>query len=493
VGALGLLFCVLVVLIQRFDAPVVLLAVVALAAAASLVLRPELATLLTVFLLYTNIPAILTKRHGVPVAAAGAFILLLGLPLLHAIIIRREPLRFDTTLRLMLAYLAVVLCSALVATDPGITFDYAQKFAAEGLLLYLLVVNVVRSAATLRRVIWTALAAGSLLGAVTTYQEVTGHFRQEFGGLAARNYEFMELRQRDPTDPEVRELMQSYTERYGTSGRAPRANGPLDEPNRFGQIMIVLLPLALFCYRTGRNAWSRAGAMAAAALISSAIVYSESRGAFVTLVILALLAGMIRWVRPAYVLTAALIGLLLAPLVAPKYVERLASLAGVTTLAEGAASAEADGALKGRAAAMTSAARVFLDHPMLGVGAGQFQPFYSVEYQQNDPRFRFREPRPYMAHSLYLQLGAELGVVGLVAFLSIFGFQLRELDRARRRWSETRPEVAQLATAVAFSILAYLGAAVFLHMGFERYLWLVVALAGSTLQIVQDATRAEAR
>ena len=485
--ALG--FCALVLLVQRFDAPVVLVAAAALACAVPLLLWPELATLLTVLLLYLNVPAILTKRHGVPVAAAGALILLLGLPLLHALFVRREEPRGDTALRVMLAYLGVVVVSALGARDPAVALEYAQRFVLEGIMVYWLVLNAVRSRATLRRVVWTVVAAGSLLGALTAYQEVTGSFRQEFGGLAERNFEFTELRALDRDDPEVRERLQAFAERSRSGdGRAQRANGPMDEPNRFGQILVVLLPLALFCYRVGRGVWTRLAAALAGGLILCGVMFSHSRGAFVTALGLVALAGYIRWIPRSHLLAGALAALLLAPLVAPRVVARVASIASTTSLVESGAGASADGAIKARAAAMLAAANVFMDHPVLGVGAGQFKPFYSARYQEKDPRHAFREAQDFYAHSLYLQLAAELGVVGLAVFLAIFAVLLRDLDRARRRWRVSHPESAELATALLFAILGYLGTSVFLHIGFQRYLWLLAALAGAALHLLRGAT-----
>ena len=485
-ASLSAAFCLLVLLVQRFDAPAVLVGLAALPAVLLLLLRPELATVATVFVLYTNLPAILTRRHGVPVAVAGLFILLLAAPLAHHLLVRRERLRLDATFGLMLAYLGVVLLSALVAREPRLTLDYASRFVVEGLLIYLLVVNVVRSHATLRRVVWAVLAAGALLGALSSWQEVTGSLRQEFGGLAERNVEFRELRRMDREDPQVRELIEAWSATHGPSGRSQRAYGPTDEPNRFAQVLVVLLPLALLGYRTAGGRVARAAAALAGLLVLGGLACAASRGAFVTLAALTLLAAGMRWIPRSRLVLGAALAMLVAPLVAPSLVARVASLGGVTRLVQDGAASSADGAIKGRAAAMVAAARVFADHPVLGVGAGHFQPHYSAEYQQNDPRFRFREARSYHAHSLYIQLGAELGVIGLVAFLAIFAVQLRALDRERRRWAAVSPERAHLATAFFLSVLGYLGTSAFLHLGFQRYLWLLVALASAALHLLRN-------
>src|SRR5690606_13612012 len=131
----------------------------------------------------------------------SGFLALLGIPLLHFVIARREPIRTDAILALMLVLLGVMLVSALRARGTSVAMGYILTFVAEGLLLYWLLVNTVRSTATIRRVLWTMLGAGALLGALTTYQEVTGNYHHDFYGLAARNSEIIQLEQMDPEDP----------------------------------------------------------------------------------------------------------------------------------------------------------------------------------------------------------------------------------------------------------------------------------------------------
>lgn len=487
----ALALCVLAALVRRYDAPAVLLAAAVALPATLLLLRPELATLLTVFLLYLNVPGILVKRHGVPVAVAGALVLLLGIPLLRALVVRREPLRVDATLRLMLGFLGVVLLSALAARDPALVLEYARRFVMEGVLVYLLLVNAIRTMPALRRAIWTALAAGSLLGALTTYQELTGTFRREFGGLAERNHEILALRAQGASDPDARAMLRDFMARNAKARANARANGPMDEPNRFAQILVPLLPLALMAFRLGRRRAARAAAVAAALLVASGIFLADSRGAFVTVVVLAIVAGGIRWISRPWLLGAAVAGLLLVPVAAPKFAGRVASIAGATSIVSGGAAP--DGAVLGRAAAMRAAAHAALDHPLLGVGAGQFKPFHSREYQLEDVTSPFRYVKDWYAHSLYLELAAELGVVGLAAFLLVFVRLLRALDRARRRWRISRPDVAHVATGLELCILGYLGTSAFLHLGFQRYLWLLTALAGAALHVFRAIEAAESR
>ena len=144
-----------------------------------------------------------------------------------------------------------------------------------------------------------------------------------------------------------------------------------------------------------------------------------SRGAFITMAVLVCCLLLWKYIRPGRL---ALAGLVLAGIVAamaPGVFSRVASIGGVGVLGQQDAKVEPDGAIRGRATEMLAALAVFIDHPFLGVGPGQYVPFYSERYQMLD-EVSFRHlPRPREAHNLYFSIGAELGAAGLVVFFLI--------------------------------------------------------------------------
>lgn len=448
------------------------------AGGAIVVSKPDTATLVTGFLLYTNVPAILTREHGMPEALAGAFILLFGVPIGHALVVRRQVLRFDVTFGLMLALLAIMLLSTLGAVSASIALDRVEGFVIEGLLLYWLVVNAVRDVGALRKLFWALLLAGSLLSSLSLYQDLTGSYQQEFGGLAHRRY--------DPqgTDPVEQEKLLR---------RSTRAQGPVDEPNRFAQILIVLVPIAVYMYRT---AGSRLEALAAAglgAMTLTGVLITLSRGAFVTLAILAILMARIRWVRTRAVVFGGAAVVALLPLVSPFFLDRLVSIVNARHLVgDPSGYQQADGAMRGRTTEMLAAFNVFRDHPVVGVGPGQFPPFYFQKYAAAAD-IKFRDINvPRRAHNLYLEMAAEWGALGLGLFLAIAAMLGRSLWRLRRGLLVRDGPGADLAAALCLSLLAYASSAMFLHLSYQRYYWLLLALAGAALHALRAGMRMRA-
>jgi putative inorganic carbon (hco3(-)) transporter len=428
----------------------------------AIVARPEGATLVFAFSFYLNVPVLIAHAAGVT-ALGSAFALLLLVPVVAHVILRREALVLTPALGLMVVYLAALVISSIAGGFSPESATAVTNFLAEGLLLYLLVTNAVRTPVLLRLLIWALLLAGALMGALSVWQEATQSYGNTLGGLAQLN-----AADADTT--------------------LHRQAGPLGETNRYAQILLVLLPLAVWAARVERRRALRLAALGCATLILSGMLLTLSRGAGVALVLLAAAMLATGFVRLRHILALALVLAGLVMVVAPDYVARISSLQGV----EAATSRDqlgADGAIRGRATENLAAINVFADHPLIGVGPGQFFARYSQQYA-NELDLRFLETRR-RAHNLYLELAADTGVIGLGAFLAIVGTTLVQLWRLARFWAAAwRPELADLALALALSLVAYLASAVFLQLAYQRYFWFLLALGNAAIWILRrEATR----
>jgi putative inorganic carbon (hco3(-)) transporter len=188
--------------------------------------------------------------------------------------------------------------------------------------------------------------------------------------------------------------------------------------------------------------------------------------------------------RQVLVLAVAIVALV--SVVAPDYVSRLQSLAAVDQAT--AQSAQADEAIRGRATESLAALHVFRDHPVLGVGPGQFFDRYSAAYG-NALNLRFLDERR-RAHNLYLEIAADTGAVGLAVFLAIVGVTIVQLWRLAALWRRRRPELVALAEAFLLALVAYLATGMFLQLSYQRYFWFLLALANATIWALR---REEAR
>ncbi len=441
---------------------------------------PEAGTLAFLFVVYTNLPAIASQLHGVPQSIAAAAIVLIAVPFGLYVFLRRQRLVLDIPFALMIVFLVAAVLSTYVARDRGVALRWIWTYLSEGLLLYLLVVNTVRGLLTLRRALWVLITAGSLLGCLSLYQEVSHSYHQQFAGLAQRDIE------RAPAPA-----------RQDLGGASPvkvrlrdRAAGPIGDPNRYAQILIVLLPIALLRIRAEQRRALKVLAAFAAVTILAGIMLSYSRGAFLALALLVPAMGLLGYIRSRHVLIAAVVAVVLAPIVGPRYLARMDTIWIVPDLLSNARAepVQADGAIRGRLTEMLAAYTVFRDYPIIGVGPGQFLPFYSVEYMDNrDIAFR-GIGRVRRAHSLYLELAAETGIIGVVTFMTIVCFIGQRLWRARKRWLRTHPALADLATTFLLSLMGYLATALFLQLSYQRYYWLLLGLAGAAVQILTSPT-----
>jgi putative inorganic carbon (hco3(-)) transporter len=450
---------------NQFNMGLVLAGIVALAVLAVMFAQPEATTVIVLFVIYANLMAVAVESYNVPSALAASVVLLLGLPLMHYLLVRRQPIVFNRILWVMLAYLGVLLISAAASGEAANSIARIRDFLLEGLLLYLLILNTVRTPAVLRLSLWALILAGVLMGSISLYQELTGSYDHDFGGLSVTNDAQMNTGQVDS---------------FGNPILRGRLAGPVGEKNRYAQIMVVLLPLALSRLWAERAWWLRLlGGLSAIPILAGALL-TFSRGAGLAIVFTLLVMVAIRTIRWWQLLLMVGIGYLFISLAVPDYLYRMTTAANVVELATGNA-AEADGSVQGRATENLATLLIFLDHPLLGVGPGQTSR-HMLEYSDGVGFRRLEGNR--RGHNLYLEELADTGLVGFGLLLTILAITLHQLLRVRRQWPNDSAS-AQTAAALFLALMAYLATAFFLHLSYVRYFWLILALAAAAYEVLK--------
>jgi putative inorganic carbon (HCO3(-)) transporter len=435
---------------------------------------PESAVSAVAFILYTNASVVAVRFHGAPYFVAAVFPLLLCLPIARNLLLRSERLLIPRAFPYVFAFFVIQLLGALFAIRPEEAMQNLLMNASEGLVLYLLMANAIRSPRVLQQVISTLLLAGTLIGGLVLYQQLTHTYDNDYGGFA-----------------QVREDSEGFdTGQDDLEGdvRQPRLSGPIGEKNRFAQVMALLVPIAMFQYLAARSLRGQLGAVAALVMILVGCALGFSRGAAVGLAMMFAVMVWMGHVRLRH-MGLALFGVLSVAILVPQYATRLATLGDVASLAAGDTMvANTDGATQGRITEMVTAGLVFADHPILGVGPGMFEHHY-VEYARiAGGRVRGHTRQ---AHSLIPGIAAEDGILGLGAFLAVIYVSLRELDAARRRWQGLRPDLAHVATGLLLCIVVYLTTSVFLHAAYIRYFWFVLGLSAAASHLVAGEERSD--
>lgn len=337
---------------------------------------------------------------------------------------------------LLIAFLAWVAASILWAEDRGQVVNAVERYG-QNMLLLPIVFAAVRER---RHAIW--VLAAFVIGALAS----TAY------GLAV------------PIPP--------------MPGEVSRLGGAIGESNETATVLVAAIVLSIALLGAlRRSPLLSASAVAAAALAFAGLVKTVSRAGLLSFAVMLVAASVIggRWRRFTTVLAvagfAAVLGyfLLLAPPTARSRVESTDS--------------------SGRTDLWTVAWRVVRDHPVRGVGAGNFQ-VSSVHYLVRPgatTRADFIVRTPKVVHNVYLEEWADVGIVGLVLFVAILvvpmGCSLAAAQAFARRGD---PSMEIIARAVVIALVAILAADFFMSEQFSKQLWLLLALGPALLALAQD-------
>ena len=127
-------------------------------------------------------------------------------------------------------------------------------------------------------------------------------------------------------------------------------------------------------------------------------------------------------------------------------------------------------------------------HPFIGSGSGNFQEA-AIHYVQgigNITSANFIVNVPHVAHNIYLELLADLGIPGLLAFLGVAGFSMLAVVRAAHRFERQGDrEMELVARCMVLALVAFMSADFFLSGEFSKQLWLTFALCPAVLALSQ--------
>jgi O-antigen ligase len=274
----------------------------------------------------------------------------------------------------LLAYLAVILASSLVARDRAAALKEGVKWT-ETALVVLFALWLLRRPGQIRLVVWLAIAASvaeALIG--------LGQWIAASGPFTA----------------------------------ALRASGTFDQPNPYAGYLNLALAPALALAAFGKDARERWAAAGASFLLLLALALSGSRGGLLGLVAAMLVLVIVgqRWERLALVVVGAAIPLLTLAWLARLLPTSLLHMLRLDDLVPGGSITAANFSGWERLAHWAAGINMFRSNPALGVGAGNYADAYA--HYASDLA-TWPEALGH-AHNYYINAAAETGLLGLLTF-----------------------------------------------------------------------------
>ncbi|MGE5248935.1 MAG: O-antigen ligase family protein [Bacteroidota bacterium] len=439
----------------------VLAGVLGVLLAVAIILKPVLGANVLIIAIFTNISDLLTKQGG-PSVIKPLAILVAGAILVHYATTRQLPAGRSKTSTIELfifLYFIIMAASYLVARDKDVASAAILDFAKDIVIIYS-IQFALRESGEWKQAVWVIMGVTAALCTLELYQSLTGNYSQMFFGLASTRQDQV--------------VGQSTASRLG---------GPINAPNMWGQVLVAVVPFALYRVFYDKSKLAKLVALLFLGLMLFVIFNTYSRGAYLALGIVLFLIVLDLRVNPMLAIGAVAI-MVIAILVLPgEYTARFETLTSLSPTAENGI--YQDSSIRGRSSEMLTGLAMFEQHPLLGLGAANYKPSYQ-QYAQLIGIETRAEPRD--AHSLYIQVLAETGILGFVAFMGLMISLLGALSAARKDVKDNPAFASWLPwlTASRLSIVAYLTTSIFLHNAYIRYFWILAAMAITAIQLTQQ-------
>jgi len=189
-----------------------------------------------------------------------------------------------------------------------------------------------------------------------------------------------------------------------------RVTSLFDDPSHYGRHLVLAIAIVLVALWLGRA--RLAPAVALLTLLGAGLYFSYSQSSMVALVVVAVAVALAAGERRSWRLVAT--------------VSAVVAVAGLGVLAYQLTQDDGRSVTSGRSPLVGSTLAVFAEHPVGGVGVAG-QPAASRELASER-----RAERRYASHTTPLTVAAELGALGLAAYLALLVGAARTLVGVRR-------------------------------------------------------------
>lgn len=426
-----------------------------------IIIKPNFGANLLIFAIFINLSYVLGK-NGFPggiepiVGMVGAALLVRHLYAGQTLTAHSRTLRIEFFLIL---YFVVVAASYLVASDKDRALDDIFNLAKDMVIIYCILFAIQQSTHW-KQAVWVLILTAAVLCALSTYQFLTHNYQQTF-------FEFASI----------------TMARVDGQSLSARAGGPVNAPNIWAQILVAVSMLLIFRLLYEKSGLVKLALTVMLGMILYTVLNAYSRAAYVVLAIDVVLIMLVlkRHLNPLVAIGALGLMVIVYQLLPAGYQNRIATLSFFTS----ETGIYEDSSFRGRSSEMLTGLRMFVEHPLLGVGTANYRPNYQQYTQLIGLEFRAEERDP---HSLYVQILAETGILGALAFVGLILALLNGLNKACLA-IEQAPHLAgwlPWMNSIRLAIISYLLTSFFMHNAYFRYFWILLALGLAGIQITYN-------
>jgi O-antigen ligase len=410
---------------------------------------PGLAAGILMAAILANVPYIAASRYGIPHPGVVLFLGIMAVLIVRVLLGLEDP-----TSIVLLGVAAATYCSfaslALLWVDDITPTLNSLKELTKGWLIAILILGLTTTPERLRTAARTIVVVMSLVAGLACIQYLSGVFDQTFLGFA---------------NAQVKHIAGDLS--------SWRSTGPLPDPNAFAQTLVIALPLAVVSAVVDPKWYFRFIGILGVPIVAAALSFTYSRGGLAGLGVMGIV-GVLLVRRRWPILSLALVLVVLAMAVEPEGLLRRvgAAVQAMQALLNGQDLIE-DSSLSQRVGQIAVGLHMFAQHPVLGIGIGQ----YGIQYPDYALRYGYDISSPPEAHNRFVEVLAENGLTGFTMFLvlCIVSIVIAYKGACALVAVGRASEAAILKAAIA-GFAGYLTTLVFLHDAFSRFFWLQIGL-----------------
>jgi putative inorganic carbon (hco3(-)) transporter len=330
-------------------------------------------------------------------------------------------------INLVLLFGVAALLSMPMAEAPGEAWQTFTDYLVKMIVMFVVIVNVVRTESRLKLLLWLVIAVSIYLSINAIYDYQQGFFQT--GAVETHDLRI-----------------------------AGRIKGLFENSNDLAMHLVTMIPIAIALGLGKGGLFRKAFFWGATALMVGAVVVSFSRGGFIGLIAAVFVLARRFGKRSKGTTTAALVlgGILMVALAPGAYSSRLATIFN--------SSADVTASSSQRTEVLKRSVWVALRYPLFGVGIG------------NSPH---KMPRNLGTHNAYTQVASEMGMAALVVYIMFMVYPFKRL-RLIENESDLQPERKRfyyLAIGLQASLAGYMVSSFFGSVAYQWYVYYLVGYA----------------